>query len=167
MSWVATDAVIDETGRYRYALERIWKLMAGRAVWIMLNPSTADAEQDDATIRRCIGFTRAWGLGGIIVVNLFAYRATNPRRLLALRQNDAVGPQNDEWLGRHARGAGVKAVIAAWGAHGSMWGRDTEVLDLLRFWHVRLQCLGRTKAGAPRHPLRLAYSTALEEFSPC
>jgi hypothetical protein len=119
----------------------------------MLNPSTADASRDDATIRRCASFSRAWGFGAMVVVNLFALRATDPRRLREAA--DPVGPRNDGAI-RGAAG-GSDAVVAAWGRHGSLRGRDERVLDLLRDHDVRL--LGVNADGSPRHPLYLPAST--------
>lgn len=92
---VATTAGISECGTYRYWLCREWSPGLDSLVWLMLNPSTADATQDDPTIRRCMGFARRWGYGGITVVNLYAYRATNPRDLLTAA--DPVGPENDRY----------------------------------------------------------------------
>lgn len=92
-AYIVTSASI--SGDYRYRLGRAW---AGgpTCTFIMLNPSTADADQDDPTIRRCVGFAKALGCGALEVVNLYAYRATNPRDLL--RQDERVGPENDYWL---------------------------------------------------------------------
>src|SRR3989449_11540410 len=106
-----TDACFSRCGTYRYALWRRWA--AGpQVLFVMLNPSTADAQRDDPTIRRCIGFARRWGCGGIEVVNLFALRATDPRRLRYTR--DPVGPENVAHL---ARAAGRASLVgAAWGA---------------------------------------------------
>ena len=150
-------------GPYRYELRRIWDDAKPRAVWIMLNPSTADAETDDATIRRCSAFTRAWGLGGIVVVNLFAFRATDPLRLLTLQPIEAVGPQNNEWIRRAVRENPFVAV--AWGARGGFWGRDQDVLGLLADAKAKPQCLGVTRGGMPRHPLFVPGITALSEFT--
>jgi hypothetical protein len=143
-------ARLSPCGLYRYELKRRWS--AGpTATWIMLNPSTADAEQDDPTIRRCVGFTKAWGLGGLTVVNLFALRSTDPRALLSAA--DPVGLGNDDAI--HDAATAARIVIAAWGAHGVLNGRATHVLDLLETTPAQVACLGTTKDGHPRHPLRL------------
>src|SRR5437773_6613388 len=116
----------------------------------MLNPSTADERKDDATIRRCVNFSRQWGFGGMEVYNLFAFRSTDPR---ALREcKDAVGPENDA----HLRTIPPKTtVIAAWGRFPIALGnRDRDVLLLL---DRNVQCLGMTKEGYPKHPVRLPY----------
>jgi hypothetical protein len=128
----------------------------------MLNPSTADAVRDDPTIRRCIGFAKAWGAGGMVVVNLFAYRASSPRILFAAE--DPVGPQNDRHLLRVLSRAG-QVVVAAWGSHGSYRDRDAEVLQLLMRRRIHIECLGRTADGQPRHPLYLPASQPLKVFT--
>jgi len=116
----------------------------------MLNPSRADAVVDDPTIRRCIGFARDWGYGGLEVVNLFAYRAVHPTDLA--RSPDPVGEENDRYLASlHQR---VERVILAWGNWGTLHGRDRAVLSLLTETK-RFYCLGVTRSGQPRHPLYL------------
>ncbi|RJX18534.1 MAG: DUF1643 domain-containing protein [Ammonifex sp.] len=155
-----SSAEIDETGKYRYSLIREWRTrqyltllqlpdIMDRACFIMLNPSTADARQDDPTIRRCISLAKAWGCGGIEVVNLFAYRATDPRELL--RAADPVGPENDKHIVRAAMGC--QWVVAAWGTRGAFKGRDKQVIQLIQEIRKPLYCVGLTKDGHPRHPL--------------
>ncbi|MAF09284.1 hypothetical protein CMK11_02435 [Candidatus Poribacteria bacterium] len=154
------DAVFDETGAYRYRLGRSRSDGAGVVTFVMLNPSTADAQVNDPTIRRCIGFAWDWGYRDLIVVNLFAYRATTPRELR--RASDPVGPANDEHVVAAAREADV--VVAAWGVHGAMLGRDREVIGLLA-GHASLQCLGVTKGGHPRHPLYMPKSSVRAPYA--
>ena len=117
------------------------------AMFVGLNPSTADKIKDDPTARKCMRFAESWGYGGIILANLFAYRATDRRKLKVA--SDPVGPDNDPWLTRLADEAGI--IIAAWGVHGGFMGRDQVVMDLLGEVHS----LGLTKEGKPRHPLYL------------
>jgi hypothetical protein len=116
----------------------------------MLNPSTADESADDPTIRRCIGFARGWGYGGLEVVNLFALRATDPRELR--RSSDPIGLSNDAYLRDAAARAG--AMVIAWGAHGVFRSRGAAALELLSP-RARLLALGWTNGGEPRHPLYL------------
>jgi hypothetical protein len=144
-------AKFDPTGRYRYSLRRTWDSALPRVAFIMLNPSTADGRADDPTIRRCIGFARRWGYGSLIVVNLFAYRTPSPAVLA--RASGPVGPDND----RHLRAAWSRsaAIVAAWGVHGSLLGRDLAVMALLARGRKPLLCLGTTQDGHPRHPLYL------------
>lgn len=136
----------DVRGDYRYTLTRTWDSSAEPLVFILLNPSTADASQDDPTIRRCIGFAKRWAFGGIVVVNLYAYRATKPRDMFAA--DDPVGPDNDRIIAQVVEG---KTVVAAWGANARR-ERFGEVLELIP-GTARLLALQITKKGHPRHPL--------------
>ena len=133
--------------QYRYALWRMWGGITGYAMFVGLNPSTADATTDDRTVRRCIGFARAWGYSGLCMTNLFAFRATDPRIMQA--EADPIGPDTDAWLCDTASQASL--VVAAWGVHGVHRGRDRAVLRLLEGYP--LMCLGLTRDGNPRHPL--------------
>ena len=127
-------------------------------MFVMLNPSTADAWRDDPTIARCKGFAERWGYARLEVVNLFALRATHPADLKRLaRTHDVIGPRNDAVLRRACRRA--DRVVAAWGAHGDLLGRADEVRAMLP--HVPWQCLGTTKDGHPRHPGRIPNATRL------
>ena len=123
--------------------------------FIGLNPSTADEETDDPTVRRCINFARNWRYGGCVLTNLFAFRATNPKELRTAA--DPVGPDNNLFLTTNAERASL--VIAAWGVHGRYMQRDARVLRMLSKADVPLHCLGLTKAGHPRHPLYLRAHT--------
>lgn len=142
-------AIIDDSGLYRYRLGREWDpLFPKRCCFIMLNPSIADASVDDPTIRRCIGFAKAWGFGSLGVLNLFAYRSTDPKaiRLVA----DPVGPENDKYIAREIRDDACGLVVAAWGNGGMIHNRARAVVE--RFGKMML-CLGKTEVGHPRHPL--------------
>jgi hypothetical protein len=151
-----SEALLSDCGTYRYYLSRLWDKERTQACWIMLNPSTADAMQDDATIRRCCGFAESWGFGGIVVVNLFAFRATEPARIAAaVKQGiDPVGPENDKAI---LTGAVGTRLIAAWGNHGELFGRAQAVLTLLE--GRNLYHLGLTASGQPKHPLYLPKDT--------
>lgn len=164
-------ATISSCGRYRYALGREWDQRLKSAVWIMLNPSTADAEVDDPTVRRCIGFAKGWGCGSIAVYNLFALRTSDPSVLRAEHQlgTDIVG-RNDEFLGiadmaldRHDRNGFPSLLVAAWGAHPWAGPRVRFVMHSLFRGRPAL-CLGRTTNGMPRHPLFVRKLTALERY---
>lgn len=152
-------AVLSKDGVYRYELTRRWS-DAPLVAWVMLNPSTADADVDDPTIRRCISFTRSWDWGGIHVVNLFPVRATNPKAL----ENHAQ-PFGDDNMGAVRRAIETSAfVVAAWGASVPMWGRHFQfsIMDICESLHKPLRCLGTTRNGAPRHPLYVRGDKALE-----
>lgn len=142
------DAVISADFLYRYRLTRSWG-PGKQVVFIMLNPSTATAEVDDPTIRRCVGFAKAWGFESLAVVNLFARRATDPGVLYEVE--DPVGPENDQHLLEVCSKADL--VVAAWGVHGAFRRRGDRVRDLLKLTTVHH--LGLTKDGHPRHPLYL------------
>lgn len=142
-------AVFDAARVYRYRLWRAWG-PGDRVLWLMLNPSTADESVLDPTLRRCEGFTRRWGYDGFEVANLFALRSTDPSGLYAVP--DPVGPDNDQAI----RGAAERCpvIIAAWGAEPIAMVRSATILDeVLR--GRRVECLGVTKGGQPRHPLYL------------
>ncbi|HEY9081353.1 DUF1643 domain-containing protein [Magnetovibrio sp.] len=156
-------AIISECGQYRYMLWRRWDKTKPRLVFIMLNPSTADADIDDATIRLCMGRARRMGYGGIRVINLFAYRATNPSELRQV--DDPVGPENWKYLEQHCGcGAAGEMTIAAWGNDGTLKGQSRErwreALEIICYdMGTPLYCLGLTKHGQPKHPLRISYET--------
>lgn len=157
-------AVFDRAREYRYLLTRIWDPSKPPMVWAMLNPSTADALEDDNTIRRLAGpkgFARRLGAGGVVVVNLFALRSTDPRTLR--HHADPVGPLNDAFI-RQAT-AGASTVVAAWGAAGVEHGRGARVTETLRRRGIVLRCLGQTSTGQPRHPLYLPGEAALEPYA--
>src|SRR5438128_11131670 len=113
LATVIGGATFSRDRRYRYRLWRRWDRSRAVVAFVMLSPSTADAMHDDPTIRRCVGFARAWGCGGVDVVNLFALRATDPRALR--KAADPIGPANERHLRRAVRAAGL--VVLAWGAH--------------------------------------------------
>lgn len=150
---------------YRYTLRRTLGLGAWQSVyepallWIMLNPSTADATLDDPTIRRVIDFTKRLGFGQLTVVNLYAARATKPVYLWAM--DDPVGPGNDKAIADEAWTAVCDGapIVAAWG----VLARPERVAEVLALPHVadRLHCLGVTKHGHPRHPLYLPRTATL------
>jgi hypothetical protein len=125
-------------------------------LFVGLNPSTADARQNDPTIRRCIDFARRWGYGSLAVGNIFALRTPYPRILKA--STDPVGPRNDWWLRK--LGSEASLVIAAWGADGAFLARSKSSRRLFD----QLWCLGRTRSGEPRHPLYLRADSAPERL---
>lgn len=147
--------------RYRYELWREWGEWLGTGgtfVVIGLNPSTADERNDDPTIRRCIAFAKREGCGRLVMLNLFALRATNPK--VMLQHADPVGPQNDDFYHPFTTSPNC-IVVAAWGAHGAHRGRGAEVAARI----PNLLCFGHTKDGHPKHPLYLRGDTPLVSFN--
>ena len=149
--------------RYRYTLWRRWWFDCGldqMVVFIGLNPSVADAERNDPTIRRCVAFAKRWGMGGMIMLNLFAFHATDSGELAKVE--DPVGPLNDVVL--LTAPSGVGKVICCWGTLGGLHDRDVHVLAFL---NTRLLwCFGRTFNGHPKHPLYLAKDHRLRRYRP-
>lgn len=159
-------AVFSECLAYRYRLTRSIGASDRIANFIQLNPSTANAEKNDPTIRRDIGFARQWGCGELIVSNLFAWRATEPWDLL--RAAEPIGPGNLDYVigaaSRAHESGGV--VVAAWGTHGGHKDQDRLVMSVLtRTLGIPVQCLGTTAEGFPRHTLYLPKETALEPYA--
>lgn len=152
-------AHISDCGRFRYQLTRQWS-DERPACFICLNPSTADAVKDDPTVRRLIGFAKAWGCGGLHLVNLFAFRSTDPYAMKEAA--DAVGPHNDSYI----RTASFECwpLVAAWGTHGGYLLRDRTVMRIVKECGTVLKCLGVTKDGYPKHPLYIANGTPLIPF---
>src|ERR1700722_10081597 len=124
---IASSAIFDTSGRYRYRLSRQWRKDGDTVAFIMLNPSTADHEHNDPTIRRCIGLAKLWGFSALNVVNLFALRATAPTTLQKAR--NPIGRQNNSYIRTTVEEA--DRIVLAWGNHGQLRERDREVLDLL------------------------------------
>lgn len=160
---VAADAVVSPCGRYRYLLTRSWDAARPAVGFVLLNPSTADHRTDDPTVRRCVGFARAWGFGEVRVGNLFALRASDPTALLdtVAAGGDPVGREN----AAHLRALGAEEIVVlAWGANASaVHGADypRRVAAALAAAGAEVLCLGRCADGSPRHPLYLAGDTAL------
>jgi hypothetical protein len=168
MKYLETMATISPCGLYRYDLTRIWDENAPTVVFVMLNPSTADGKEDDPTIRRCVGFAKAWGYGRLIVVNLFAFRATEPTDLT--KATDPVGPQNDEFI---SAACFKRTAVCAWGVSVAKSKRPVlreragVVRNLLRAsdLNVRVCHLGLTAGGHPGHPLFLKGGCEPLEFA--
>lgn len=160
-------AVISECGRYRYELRRPLESMLRwhrPILWIMLNPSTADAYKDDPTIRRCINFSKTWGMTQLLVGNLYALRATDPKALRAPPGGiDAVGPLTDAHLDKMACEAEV--IVLAWGQLGPDKKRAESLVARLAAYRHRMHVLGYTLSGVPRHPLMMPKTTELQPYA--
>ena len=150
--WGGASATFSADRVFRYRLTRIWDPTGTVVNFVMLNPSTADAFALDPTNRRCVGFARDWGFGGLVTTNIFALRSTDPRGLRTVPY--PIGPANDDAIIDAARSADL--VIAAWGNHGTLLDRGRHVMELLRSDGIDLRALRVTGAGHPGHPLYLA-----------
>lgn len=161
-------AVFSECRTWRYTLTRegliglnVLKGQPGGPSWtdrrtvafVGLNPSTADETLDDQTIRKCKSYAKAWGYDRLVMLNIFAFRATNPKKLQHLARLDRVGPNNDLYLVQQAKEADL--VVCAWGTHAKLDWRGADVARMLRAEGVTLHALGFTKEGYPKHPLYL------------
>ena len=154
--WTKGSASFSRCRTYRYVLRRHWDFGHGTVAFIGLNPSTATATEDDPTMRRCIRFAQDWGYAQFIMLNLFAFRATDPRDLV--RADEPLGPRNRRTIARIARES--DCVVAAWGAHPMAATHARTIVT----HGGPLQCLGTTRNGSPRHPLYVAAATRRVRF---
>ena len=162
-------ATFHDPETHRYVLWRTWARTddgwpsPGRmCAFIGLNPSTADENDPDPTVTRCINRAKSLGYGGMFMLNLFAYRETEAA--LMRKHPEPVGPFNDMLI-RHVCGISSR-IICCWGAHGSHLGRSAQVKEwLLPLFREKLDCLGRTQAGEPKHPLYLRSDLVPERFA--
>jgi hypothetical protein len=152
------DAKISDDGVYRYWLSRRIGMGERTVAFIGLNPSTADALKDDPTIRRCVWFARTWGFDWLLMANLHALRATNPKLLVTAE--DPIGPDNAEYLKWVVKRSEI--VVAAWGAHRLHCTAHAFVGWLRSLPYVH--CLGTTQGGHPRHPLYISRASSLKPF---
>ena len=150
-------AQLSKCRQYRYALWRTWDNSLPKVMFVGLNPSTADEKMNDPTLTRCIGYAKSWGFGGVIMANLFAYRATQPEDMK--NAIDPIGKRNNYWLKRLAKES--KLMVAAWGNHGQFLQRSTHVKQQL----VDLYYLKLNKSGEPAHPLYQRLALKPKPFS--
>lgn len=164
-------ALFSDDGAHRYWLHRSMSQPGPQprlmCLWVMLNPSTADCTVNDPTIKRCMGFTAAWGFDDMEVVNLFALRSTDPKMLLLPKMKPrAIGPENDSHIAGCARRADL--VVCAWGAFKFSKERSADVLKLVQnsipLWCVGIKCVGVTQGNHPKHPLYVPAGTKLEKY---
>jgi hypothetical protein len=148
-SAIRRDACLSPRGEYRYSLDRVWQEQGPRLVFLMLNPSTADAEVDDLTVTRCVGFAADAGFASLRIVNLFALRSTDP--VVLVRVPDPIGPSCDQHISESCVGA---TVVCAWGASRMALPRGRAVLPNIAN-NSRITCLRLTQDGHPAHPSRL------------
>lgn len=153
-------AMLSDDKVYRYALWRVWDKRKPYALFVLLNPSTADAEMNDPTVTRLIKRARNAGHGALVVVNAFAYRATDPDTLKRFARDggNPIGPMNDETIAKWAKHA--QAAILGWGRHCDdvVPGRSKAIIDLLAAIGVPTFAIGVNNDGSPKHPLYAAYN---------
>ena len=154
---VNKNATFSDCRKYRYALSRTWNGKKKTILFIGLNPSTADEKIDDPTIRRCINYAQNWGYGSLLMVNLFAYRATLPSELKNVK--NPIGNDNDLHIIELSKKADI--AVAAWGNEGTLLNRDKEVKKIL----PNLMCLKINKSGQPAHPLYQKKDLKLIKYS--
>lgn len=160
---ITSSATISLCGTYRYRLARAVAGGQLRVLFVGLNPSTADHQIDDPTVRRMMSFAALLGGGELQVGNLFAYRAVQPSELWRVGERVAIGPENDRHLASMAQGADI--IVAAWGTSAERSPRAGAVLKILKASSQRaVLCLGRTKEGWPRHPLYLPKTAQAEVY---
>lgn len=150
-------------GSFRYSLEREWNPSKEGVLFVLLNPSTADDNIDDNTVKKCIGFAKQWGYGSLEIVNLFAYRATDPKVLFLAEQEgkDVIGPKNDKYI-QEAMDRAEKTIVG-WGEMGkNALERCKQVQNMLQ--GKEIECFGVGKKMQPKHPLMLKYTTPLQNF---
>jgi len=150
----ASEALYSDCEKYRYELTRVWETNGRKALFVMLNPSTATEIQNDPTVERCERRARALEFGAFRVCNIFAYRATDPRDMR--EQDDPVGPENDVAILRACDWA--DQIVCAWGTHGEHLARGPEMEQILRAQPKKLFHLGLSQKGHPKHPLYIAYA---------
>ncbi len=154
---MTSGAIFSNDRKYRYVLTRSWDEKLPVLVYVLLNPSTADETVNDPTISRCIDIAQYNGYGSIKVMNLFAFRATDPSDLK--KEPEPVGSENDSFLRQEI---GHLPVVLAWGNHGSFLNRSKQVLSLLSDKH--LLCVAKNASGEPKHPLYMKTKTSFIPF---
>lgn len=147
-------ATADIRGAYRYSLTRVWDETQPTLTFVLLNPSTADEQELDPTLTRCLHGAKRNGFGSMLVLNLYAFRSTYPRVMKAAK--DPIGPENDLALSR-----ATGTVVAGWGNHATR-ERVAHALTLLPALHV----LGLNKGGQPTHPLYVRGDAPFIEWKP-
>lgn len=157
MKYLDAGAKISKCGKFRTRLWRVWDKSRRTLTWIMLNPSTADGSVDDPTALKCVGFAMMWGYGAIEIINLYDYRATDPKDLEA-----AGWPSSENNFGEMGFSFIFgQDVMAAWGAKA----QSSRVDEFLAYWPgVSMQCLGENRDGSPKHPLYVPYLTVPERW---
>lgn len=156
--YLTKGARFSECRRYRYSLTREWDVSKPLIVWCGLNPSTADEDIDDPTIRREVGFSKDWGFGRYLKLNAYAWRATKPKDMFEAQRSgeDIVGEDNDDTILVNLKKA--KMFVACWGANIDLH-RSYKLRSLLRGSLRTVHALKLTSKGHPQHPLYMPADT--------
>lgn len=162
MKYLDTGATFSSCKKYRYLLYRLWdNFENGFCVFIGLNPSTADENNDDPTIRRCVDFAKRFGYSGLYMLNLFGLRSTDPKKLINV--DDPVGDKNNKIIKEVClSNNGYK--ICCWGNYGSFKNRGVQLINFLDHFEIVLHCFGFTEKNEPKHPLYLSKESKLEKI---
>lgn len=162
MNYLDTGATFSSCKKYRYLLYRLWdNFENGFCIFIGLNPSTADENNDDPTIRRCVDFAKRFKYSGLYMLNLFGYCSTDPKELLKI--NDPVGKWNNKVIKEICENNnGYK--ICCWGNYGSFKNRGVQLINFLDHFDINLHCFGFTEKNEPKHPLYLSKESKLEKI---
>lgn len=167
---VAKFALLSADRIFRYSLERVWETKKASLIFVMLNPSTADADLDDPTIRRCMGFARGWGYGGIEVLNLYAFRSPNPQELAKFLRDNArkfsvLNTTNADYMAAafRSRRRGAK-IVCAWGSSIDTMQLGMAACHRAICYGLRPHCLGVNADGQPKHPLYVPATAPLLRY---
>jgi hypothetical protein len=156
-------ALFSEDRVYRYTLTRVWDADKARCCFVLLNPSTADERKEDPTIRRCIAYARAWDFGGLEILNLFAFRSTNPQALRMIP--DPFGPMNMEYIATVTRATPL--IVCGWGGSVPLLGQDKRVLQMLHDYNRPVSALKVNESDkSPSHPLYLRGDLVPQPYIP-
>ncbi|HHB94299.1 MAG TPA: DUF1643 domain-containing protein [Campylobacterales bacterium] len=150
------NAIFSKDRKYRYILSRIWDETKPMIMIIGLNPSIADEREDDPTIRRCISFSKSWGYGGVYMLNLFAFRATQPSNMFEAM--NPIGSENDNFIEIYSKK--VDKIVCAWGNHGVYKNRSHYIRENFN----NLFYLKMNQSGEPSHPLYLKSDLVLQKW---
>jgi hypothetical protein len=172
---MVSSADISDCARYRYNLVRIWNKGPARprmVAFVALNPSTADATVNDQTIRKEIAFAKAWGMDGLLKLNLYAWRETSPKKLFdASRNHDIIGPRNSaDFIHVQIFAFNCEFMVAGWGTNANknyasrIASRGQEVTEILRAADIKMHCLKLNQDGSPQHPLYIPLSQPLQPW---
>jgi hypothetical protein len=169
MDYIEKDAVISgEHQEYRYSLRRIWDKEKEIITFVLMNPSTADAMEDDMTVKKCVKLASFNGFGGIEIVNLYSFRATKPESLIGQGKKYLIGDDCDSYILNSARN---RKVVLGWGniakelKEVKKYKRDEEVAEMLQNKDNELHCLALTAKGCPKHPLFIPNETKFIRIS--